>query len=261
MVRFLLPALLILLAACAPTSVGSMQSQITHGVAAAQHAVSNAVTAPTLALQEAVQEAAPAPPPVLVTGVASAAAPLIIRWEVTSEQVYAKRYRRPVWPGGASGVTWGVGYDGGHQTKTAIGRDWSSHPRVTTLQSTSTIIGLPAKQLAWSMRDVLTPFDLAELVFEQSTLPAYESAARRALGPGFDKLPTNAAASLVSLGYNRGWAMSGERNREKRAIRDRCVPAGDVQCIADQLRAMKRLWPDVKGLRDRREDEARVATS
>jgi hypothetical protein len=259
----LLPALVTLLAGCSPVEqVTSAQDVVRGAVSTAQTAAAEALLSPTLALQETVQELpAPTSPPVPTTAVASAAASLIIRWEVTSPKVYERKYRWPVWPGGASGVTWGVGYDGGHQTRTTIGRDWSSHPHVTTLAGTSGVVGVPAKQLASSMREVLTPYSLAYNVFLQATLPAYTAAARRPLGPGFDRLPPNAAAALVSLGYNRGWSMSGARNTEKRALRDECVPAGDVQCIANQLRAMKRLWPDVKGLRDRRDDEARVALS
>lgn len=254
----------LLLAGCDPRAqIAPVQDTIGGAVAAAQDSVAQTLTAPTLALQEAAQDELPAPTssPPPTTGVASAAADLIVRWEVTSPQVYERNYRRPLWPGGASGVTWGVGYDGGHQTQNAIGRDWSSHPHVAALRGTSGVIGMPAKQLAGELHDVLTPYPLAYTVFEYAVLPAYVTAARRALGPGFDQLPTGAAAALVSLGYNRGWAMSGDRNREKRVIRDACVPAGDAACVAAQLRAMKRLWPAVKGLRDRREDEAREALS
>lgn len=256
-----LPALLTL-AACGG-SIEQAQSAVGDAVAHAQYETQTAIAPTLLDVQDVVQQALPepAPPSVVHTKVASAAADLIIRWEVASEATYTKRYRRPLWPGGASGVTWGVGYDGGHQTKTAIGHDWSSHPRVAILSTTSGVVGLPAKQLASGLHDVTTPFGYARDVLINSTLPAFTSAARRALGEDFERLPPNAAASLISLGYNRGWSMAGDRNREKRVIRDDCVPAADVQCIATQLRAMKRLWPDVRGLRDRRDDEARVATS
>ena len=66
----------------------------------------------------------------------------------------------------------------------------------------------------------------------------------------------------MSLVYNRGASMAGPRNAEKRAIRDVCLPAGDTQCVATELRAMCRLWagtPNGPGLCARREDEARLA--
>lgn len=260
-----LPALVVLLlAGCNPRAqISPVQEALGGAVAATQAGVAQTLTAPALALQAAAQDVLPAPSPASAptTGLATAAATLIVRWEVTSPQAYERKYRRPLWPGGASGVTWGVGYDGGHQTQLAIGRDWSSHPHVTALEGTSGVVGPPAKPLAGQLQFAVTPYPLAFDVFEQVVLPAYIAAARRALGPGFDALPVGAGAALVSLGYNRGWSMAGERNREKRVIRDECVPARDADCIATQLRAMKHLWPDVKGLQDRREDEARVAVS
>ena len=35
-------------------------------------------------------------------------------------------------------------------------------------------------------------------------------------------------------------------------------PEPDLEAIADQFESMKRLWPDMKGLRDRRQREAEV---
>jgi GH24 family phage-related lysozyme (muramidase) len=67
---------------------------------------------------------------------------------------------------------------------------------------------------------------------------------------------------LVSLVYNRGTAMAdsprkpGDR-KEMREIRD-AVAAGRLASIPAALRAMKRLWPEGSGLRDRREREAKL---
>lgn len=107
--------------------------------------------------------------------------------------------------------------------------------------------------------DIKTPFDYANRVFTETTLPAYTAAARRALGPEFDDLDNGAHAALVSLGYNRGWSMTGPRRAHMRAIRDECVPALDSQCIARELNAMCDLWPQTPGLCNRRRDEARTA--
>lgn len=107
--------------------------------------------------------------------------------------------------------------------------------------------------------DIKTPYDYAERVFTEATLPAYTAAARRALGPEFDDLNDGAHAALVSLGYNRGWSMSGPRRAHMRTIRDECVPALDSQCIARELNAMCDLWPQTPGLCNRRKDEARTA--
>lgn len=263
--RALAAAALLLLAGCEePQRAKEMvAARVAPVVELAQAAAAEAVVFPVLLMQATVQEATSPPAEACVAPIDPAAAKLIVRWEVTSPQAYERKYRRPIWPGGASGVTWGVGYDGGHQTKTAISRDWSSHPSVTALSRTSGIVGMPAKQLAGSMQDVQTPFPAAEQVFVCSTLPAYRTAARRALGPAFEKLPPKAAGSLVSLGYNRGWSFKGKRRTEMATIRNECVPAGDTACIARELKGMCRHWagtPNGKGLCDRRHDEARLAT-
>src|SRR5690606_9796785 len=87
-----------------------------------------AVQTPILAAVEALEPLTPAAPPPEPRSAACrrAAAALIIRWEITSPAWYDRRLRFPVWPGGASGVTWGVGYDGGHQTRAVIEDDWQA---------------------------------------------------------------------------------------------------------------------------------------
>ena len=46
-----------------------------------------------------------------------AAIDLIVREEVGSQARYKHKYQHPEWPGGASGVTIGVGYDCGDLQK------------------------------------------------------------------------------------------------------------------------------------------------
>lgn len=229
----------------------------------AQRSVAEATTAAVVAAQGVVQEALPPQPPAEAPALPAAATRLIVRWEVTSPAYYTKRLQHPVWPGGASGVTIGVGYDLGQATAPTIAGDWAAHPQADRLPAAAGVSGADARALARQMRDVATPYPLAEQVFTASTLPRYHAAARRALGPGFDALPDNPQGALDSLGYNRGWSMIGPNRREMREIRDTCIPTGDAACIAAQLRSMKRLWPGDRapgpGLRARRDDEAAMA--
>lgn len=216
-----------------------------------------------VALQEAVQRVVP---PIATTLQASpispAAVALIVRWEVGSRALYTRRYEAPIWPGGASGVTWGVGYDGGHQTRQQIGLDWSVLAAATRLQATAGITGAAAQPAVRQLRDVRVPFGLATDVFGSASLPRYHASARRAFGAdGFDALPADAQGALVSLVYNRGASMAGPARTEMRAIRDVCLPGADLQCIAGQIRQMCRLWRGTNleaGLCGRREDEARM---
>lgn len=231
---------------------------------AAVEAVADAVQTPVVAAVEALEALTPvadvpAPANDREAACRRAAASLIIRWEVTSESWYNRRLQFPIWPGGASGVTWGIGYDGGHQTRTVIVDDWQAHAQRERLATTAGITGTRASAALPPYRDIGTAFGYASQVFEDRSLVEYERRSRRAFGPGFDALRPNACAAMVSLVYNRGAAMTGDSRREMRALRDDCMPSQDYSCMAAQLRSMKRLWRGTvneNGLSARREAEA-----
>ena len=230
---------------------------------AASAVVRGPVTAAIEALEPLTPVAAP-PEPVDARSAACrrAAAALIIRWEITSPARYDRALRYPVWPGGASGVTWGVGYDGGHQTRSVIADDWQAHVGRDRLVQTAGLTGATAKAALPAYRDIETAYDYAAEVFETRSLVEYERRTDRAFRNGFTDLRPNACAALVSLVYNRGAAMSGDNRREMRNIRDRCVPAQDYACIAREIRSMSRLWRGTvneNGLTARRESEAQLA--
>ncbi|UZW62754.1 hypothetical protein [Lysobacter enzymogenes] len=268
-------ALIALLAACnAPvgkqvqtpqvvTTPASVAAQVDAVVEYAQSTVADVVAPVAVEAREVVQAVVPPPVQTLPPQVSPAAVDLIVRWEVTSESRYTRSLLWPVWPGGASGITWGIGYDGGLQTERDIRSAWSAHPAVDRLAATAGLVGERAKVALPQYRDIATSYPLAYGVFADVSLPAYRASARSAFrSTPFDALPADAQGALVSLVYNRGASMTGSRNTEKRTIRDECLPAADVRCIATQLRAMCRLWagtPNGLGLCNRRKDEARLA--
>lgn len=207
----------------------------------------------------------PADPPAPVDARSAAcrraAASLIIRWEVSSEAWYTRRLQFPIWPGGASGVTWGIGYDGGHQTARVVLEDWQAHDHRDRLGQTAGLTGAKAKAALQAYRDISTAYGYASQVFEDRSLVEYERRTERAFRDGFDQLRPNACAALVSTVYNRGAAMAGDSRREMRALRDGCVPSQDYACMARELRSMSRLWRGTvneNGLTARREAEARL---
>ncbi|MGH8074275.1 MAG: hypothetical protein ACREO4_09395 [Lysobacter sp.] len=227
----------------------------------AVEAASGVLAEPLAAAQEALSDLSPVLPPPEPRDVACrrAAAALTLRWEVTSPAFYRKRLELPIWPGGASGVTWGIGYDGGHQTRAVIVDDWLAHAAAERLGTTAGITGQRARSILPQYRDIPTSFDLASRVFEDRSLVEYERRAERAFREGFVDLRPNACAALISLVYNRGAAMTGDSRREMRNIRDDCVPKQDYACVAREIRAMKRLWRGTvneNGLSARREAEA-----
>lgn len=184
---------------------------------------------------------------------------LLVEFEVTSKSTYEQRYRRPIWPGEASGVTIGIGYDLGMTPKAQVQKDWQGWiadvdlKRLLTAQG---IKGQPAKQLTRSLSDVQIPFQVAETVFYQSTLPYFASLTRTTY-PGVHKLPADAQGMLLSLIYNRGGSLSGSRRSEMAAIKPLVTAGnGSLNAIADEFQKMARLWPDSPGLQARRRREA-----
>ena len=189
---------------------------------------------------------------------------LITRWEVTSQAHYNRKLSGVYCPPPPSGPTGGIGYDFGHQTKAEIRRVWGWHPAVDRLVQASGQRGdLKCNAWAKANRDIRISWDEAQRVFASDSLPRYRGMAMRAL-PGLDRQTPGHIGGLTSLGYRRGWAMEGERMREKRVIRADCVPNNNADCSAAQVVAMCRIWqgkPGGKGQCNRSHDEARVIRS
>ena len=198
------------------------------------------------------------------TNVSQRGVDLVVKWEVGGPKTYTKKYQMPIWPGNsASGVTIGIGYDLGHNSEEQILRDWRDHPHRGYLAAMSGFKGQSAGNLAKRRSWIMTPLPLAMDVLRDPTLIRYTNIALRAF-PGLEDMPQPVIDGLVDLVYNRGGNMLGSARLEMRTIRDVCIPAKDSQCVADQLRVMKRIWRNAKlgkGLMARREDEARLIES
>jgi GH24 family phage-related lysozyme (muramidase) len=168
------------------------------------------------------------------------------------------------WPGESSGITIGIGYDLGFSTAKQFEEDWSPYLGADEIERLKTAIGVSgedAQQIASQFSDIKIKRDDAVEVFKNRTLPLYSARTEKAF-PGVDQLPANAQGALVSLVFNRGAGMDGDRRKEMRAVRD-AVANGDLQEIADQIRAMKRLWEGkgMDGLLKRRDAEADLVES
>lgn len=193
-----------------------------------------------------------------------AAIDLIVTEEVSSEATYQKLYQHPEWPGGASGVTIGIGYDCGYFTADVIAADWGDKlpaPMVKCLEDVAGIHGSPASSYAHQLRGVVSvPWDAAMAVFMQRDMPKWEQIVAHAL-PNTDKLSGDSFGSLTSLSYNRGaggfnsHGVHGDRFEEMRNIHA-LMAAEQFDKIPDEFRHMKRLWPNVAGLQHRRDHEA-----
>jgi len=193
---------------------------------------------------------------------------LIFDFEVGGgENYYNKFLKNPTWPGEQSGVTIGVGYDVGYVNKTEFSNDWKDLPKETfdRLYRVVGVKGYQAKELARRLKDITIPWELSVKVFMNKTVKKFYDLSH-ATFPNFDKLPEDAKGGLVSLVFNRGAALEGDRRREMKAIRDIMAKTQNfdektLAQIADQIRKMKRIWIGgsiEKGMSRRRDAEAKI---
>ena len=193
---------------------------------------------------------------------------LILEFEVGGgESYYNKFLKNPAWPEGQSGVTIGVGYDLGYVNKTEFSEDWKDLPKeiFDRLYKVVGIKGYNAKNLIRGLRDITIPWELSLQVFNNKTVAKFWNLTRDTF-PNFDKMPEDAKGGLVSLVFNRGSALEGDRRREMKLIRDgmRITNTFDQKAlsfIANQIRNMKRIWAGgsiEKGMNRRRDAEAKL---
>ncbi|HED16661.1 MAG TPA: hypothetical protein ENI64_07620 [Gammaproteobacteria bacterium] len=185
----------------------------------------------------------------------------LISSEISSRVYYKRKLQHPIWPGEKSGITIGIGYDIGQQTRNQFSKDWSAaiqEPELSRLSASAGISGEAANQLLVNLRDITISLDSASDIFYTSTLPRYAKKTLKAY-PGIELLPADAQAALLSLVYNRGTRMTGASRAEMKTIKP-LVANKDLHGIAQQIRAMKRLWDNnaSPGLLKRRDNEAKL---
>lgn len=222
------------------------------------------IPAPAPSVAEADKPTIALPPPPVLTSVgmqfllSTGGRNLVFEFETGGQRDYDPHPERPPGP---SGITWGIGYDGGYYSAAVIKADWaalepSSRNR---LAAVSGLKGQRAQDTLRTVRDIYVQWAIATDVFDRVDVAREYSSAKRAM-PGFDDLRPNAQAAIISLGFNRGWSMSGANRSEMRAIRD-LVPRRDYEGIAIQFRKMVRVWIGTKiekGMTRRRIAEAKL---
>jgi len=199
------------------------------------------------------------------SGLSDKALQLILDYEVGGgEKYYEKHLKRPTYPGGASGVTIGIGYDLGYNTSGQFQVDWKDlipNDSFDRLKKCLSLTANNAKNRIAEVRDIEVSWIAALTVFKNNTIPRFIKETLKAF-PEADQLHPDAFGALVSLVFNRGSAVTGESRKEMMAIRG-LVLKKDYKSIGYEIRAMKRLWigKGLDGLLARRDDEAKLVES
>jgi len=211
------------------------------------------------ALQQALA-ALPDPfPPLTAAGVT-----FIARAEVSGPREYRSKYRNPVWPSAASGITIGIGYDLRFTDSDRLNADWGSHLPNEVIARLAKVTGeRGSHDLLERVRDVEVPLLAAVSVFLRRTLPRTLEQTR-SIYPQVDDLEPARRAALVSVIYNRGTRLkdSDPARRDRREMRTirKLLAAARFDEVADQIDAMSRLWDPARlpGLVQRRHAEAKL---
>lgn len=185
----------------------------------------------------------------------------VIEFEVTSEAVYRRKYERPILPGVASGITIGIGYDLGHNRKPQVQHDLdgiASVPDIEALTAVCSLKGASARPHLEPLRQrIRVPWESAIEIYRRATVPRFGRSVLQVF-PNAVEIKGHCFGALMSLIYNRGTSLEGERRREMKKIRD-LMKERRWQEIPAQFRSMKRLWqddPQAAGIVKRREAEA-----
>lgn len=186
----------------------------------------------------------------------------IIADEDTSEYYYSKRYSKPEWPGGASGVTILLGYDLGYATHDKVNKDLKGKIPDSMLSACQSCVGIRGTSAHNKMiqihNQIDLPWSVALDVFLHNDIPEWLATNDHIL-PNMSKLSPNRRGILLSLSYNRGasYNLQGDRYREMRAIKAD-MSNENFNNISAQLRSMSRLWPVGNGVHSRRLREAAI---
>lgn len=188
----------------------------------------------------------------------------VINFETGGEEYYNKFLKRPTWPGGASGVTIGIGADLGYLSKKEFDDYFSKYftnDENSRLRSVIGLKGQSAKSVISKVKNIQLPWENAKEIFVNWTLPKFWRLTN-GIWEGMEELCENAQIALTSIVFNRGSSTKGSSRKEMVNIKP-LVLKKDYKGIAKEIRGMKRLWEGkgLDGLLKRREIEAKMVES
>lgn len=188
---------------------------------------------------------------------------LILKYEVGGGKSYYEKFlAKPTWPGGASGMTLGIGIDCGYYTPAELEKIFNFLPKkqLEIVKNASGKKGQAGREYTSQHKNsgIVVTWDQALDIFNRLIWTKFSRLAEKTF-PGLDQLCDDAYGAIVSLVFNRGSSLTGDSRLEMRNIRD-LVPKKNYKGIAKELRKMKRIWQGkgLDGLLERRDAEAKL---
>lgn len=191
---------------------------------------------------------------------------LLLKYEVGGGRNYYEKYlSKFTWPGGASGPTIGIGIDCAYYSDNELDNIFKflkKEERELIKESVGKTSD-KGKEYTKKLRaaGITVNWDKALEIFQDFTWGKFTKLAEKTF-PGLSDLCPDAYGAIVSLVFNRGISLVGEKRLEMRNIKV-LVPKKDYKKIAEELRRMKRIWvgKNLDGLIERREAEALLVES
>lgn len=188
---------------------------------------------------------------------------LILSYEISSVDYYNKKLKKPTvpaWQTTQSGVTIGIGWDCGYNTEENLYHEWVEYLDADALKELAQVLGLKSSTAYKNLnkvKGVVVEYDMASAQFENYTISRYYNLALRAYKE-LDEAPQAVKDVIVSLVFNRGNSLKIDfkNTRKEMILIKEDIQIKNYKDIAKQLKDMKRLWPNVKGLQLRRDAEA-----
>ena len=191
---------------------------------------------------------------------------LLLKYEVGGGKNYYQKYlSKFTWPGGASGPTIGIGIDCAYYSESELSEifDFLKKEEIELIKNASGKSSERGREYTKKLRasGITVEWEKAKEIFEKFTWTKFTKLAEKTF-PGLSELCPDAYGAIVSLVFNRGTSLVGEKRLEMRNIRV-LIPKKDYKKIAHEIRQMKRIWrgKNLDGLIERRESEALLVES
>lgn len=200
--------------------------------------------------------------------VSQKAVDMIIYYECGDKSYYNKLLARPTvpaWQTTQSGVTIGIGFDTGYNSKAEIRKATTGILPESSIKALESVSGMKGKNAYYNglpkvKNTVFVTYENAEKIFFRDSLPRFTKLTAGAFNLTPTRLSPHSNGALTSLVYNRGASLSNTSSRkEMRDIKYHLANKQDSKVPGD-ITAMKRLWAgkNLSGLLKRRDAEAKL---